>query len=108
VWQRVVAAASETELRIGGMVGCAAVVLTVFLFGMAGFLAAWGGLIDPLRDDPNLYLFQLFKRSGTDSAKVGPCFRPATTGLRRRGRSVCGGGGVKVSPPFLFPAPSFL
>lgn len=87
MWQRVVAAASETELRIGGMVACAAVVLTVFLFGMAGFLAAWGGLIDPLRDDPNLYLFQLFKRSGTDSAKVGPRFRPPTRELRMMRRS---------------------
>ena len=75
MWQRVVAAASQTELRIGGMVACAAVVLTVFLFGMAGFLAAWGGLIDPLRDDPNLFLFQLFKRSATDSAKVQPSHR---------------------------------
>jgi hypothetical protein len=31
----------------------------VLLFGFAGFLAAWAGLIDPQRDDANLYLFQV-------------------------------------------------
>jgi len=79
VWQRVWAAQSAMELRLGGTVACVAVVLTVFLFGMAGFLAAWGGLINPARDDPNLYLFQLFKSHETDRAQVRsspPCLPP--------------------------------
>ena len=40
-------------------------------FRMAGFLGAWGGLINTERDDPNLYLFQLLKRHPDDKAHVG-------------------------------------
>ena len=70
VWQRVWAAQSANELKTGGMVGAVAVIIAVFLFGFAGFVAAWGGLIDVEQDNPNLYLFQLLKAHAGDTAHV--------------------------------------
>lgn len=70
VWQRVWAANSAKALQQGGAFASVAVSVAVFLFGLAGFLAAWGGLIDVDRDDPNLYLFQLLKKNPDDKARV--------------------------------------
>ena len=69
VWQRVWAAESAHALRQGGAVGSFAVSVAVFLFGFSGFLAAWAGLIDPQRDNANLYLFQLLKQHPSDTAR---------------------------------------
>ena len=45
--------------RFGATVGASTTVVMVLLFGLAGFVAAWGGLVDVEHDDPNLYLFQV-------------------------------------------------
>ncbi|EKX40511.1 hypothetical protein GUITHDRAFT_75395, partial [Guillardia theta CCMP2712] len=63
MWQRVWAAKDPQSLKRGGVLACLAVVSVVFLFGLGGFLAAWGGLIDFQTGNPNLYLFQVFKSS---------------------------------------------
>jgi SSS family solute:Na+ symporter len=62
VWQRVWASADRDALRSGAIIGWAAVTICVFLCGLFGFIACWGGLIDLDTADPNLYLFQVFKR----------------------------------------------
>lgn len=62
VWQRVWASQDKRALRGGAIIGATSVVVVVFLFGLCGFLACWGGLIDLDTADPNLYLFQVFKR----------------------------------------------
>lgn len=69
VWQRVYAAQTARALKKGGALASVTVVISVFLFGMAGFLAAWAGLITK-HDDPNLYLFQLLKRDADEQARV--------------------------------------
>jgi SSS family solute:Na+ symporter len=69
VWQRVYAAQTARALQAGGALASITVVVTVFLFGMAGFLAAWAGLITE-QDDPNLYLFQLLKKHPEQEAQV--------------------------------------
>jgi SSS family solute:Na+ symporter len=66
MWQRVWAAEDERALKRGSLIGCIAIVVCVFLFGLFGFLAAWGGLIDFTNTNINLYLFQIFK---TDPAE---------------------------------------
>jgi SSS family solute:Na+ symporter len=63
MWQRVWAAEDKTALRQGGVMGCVAVVIAIFLYGLFGFIAAWGGLVDYVNTNPNLYLFQVFKTS---------------------------------------------
>ena len=57
-WQRVWAAESPAALRFGGVVGGCACSAAILLSGFAGFLAAWGGLVDQRQDNANLYLFQ--------------------------------------------------
>jgi len=63
MWQRVWAAENPAALKQGGIMGCVAVVIAIFLYGLIGFIAAWGGLIDFVNTNPNLYLFQIFKTS---------------------------------------------
>jgi len=63
MWQRVWAAQDERALKMGGCIACVWIVIAVFLYGLFGFLAAWGGLIDFETANPNLYMFQVF-RSG--------------------------------------------
>mmetsp|Transcript_41579 Transcript_41579/g.98539 ORF Transcript_41579/g.98539 Transcript_41579/m.98539 type:complete len:556 (+) Transcript_41579:204-1871(+) len=70
VWQRVWAAEGKASLRFGAAVGASATVVMVFLFGLAGFIAAWGGLVDIEKDDPNLYLFQVFKTTQKKGAQA--------------------------------------
>uniref|UniRef100_A0A0G4FXD4 Sodium/solute symporter n=1 Tax=Chromera velia CCMP2878 TaxID=1169474 RepID=A0A0G4FXD4_9ALVE len=68
MWQRVWAAESKQALHIGGVLGSVGVVVTVFLYGFFGFLAAWGGLVDFETTNPNLYLFQVFNRRPEEGA----------------------------------------
>lgn len=63
MWQRVWAAEDKTALRQGGVMGCIAVTVAIFLYGFFGFIAAWGGLVDYANTNVNLYLFQIFKTS---------------------------------------------
>mmetsp|Transcript_24016 Transcript_24016/g.60314 ORF Transcript_24016/g.60314 Transcript_24016/m.60314 type:complete len:649 (-) Transcript_24016:463-2409(-) len=62
VWQRVWASEDKKALYGGAVIGFTAVTVCVFLCGLFGFIAAWGGLIDLDTADPNLYMFQVFKR----------------------------------------------
>ena len=59
MWQRVWAAEDQTALKQGSIIGCTAVIVAIFLYGLFGFIAAWGGLIDPYETNINLYLFQV-------------------------------------------------
>eukprot|EP00287_Rhodomonas_sp_CCMP768_P019405 CAMPEP_0202829510 /NCGR_PEP_ID=MMETSP1389-20130828/15563_1 /ASSEMBLY_ACC=CAM_ASM_000865 /TAXON_ID=302021 /ORGANISM="Rhodomonas sp., Strain CCMP768" /LENGTH=606 /DNA_ID=CAMNT_0049503071 /DNA_START=36 /DNA_END=1857 /DNA_ORIENTATION=+ len=61
MWQRVWAAENERALKLGGLIACFWIVVAVFLYGLFGFLAAWGGLIDFETANPNLYMFQIFR-----------------------------------------------
>jgi len=63
MWQRVWAAEDPRALKQGGIMGCIAVIIAIFLYGFFGFIAAWGGLIDFANTNVNLYLFQIFKTS---------------------------------------------
>ncbi|GFH29013.1 predicted protein, partial [Haematococcus lacustris] len=67
-WQKVWAGADQKAVRFGGIGASMLVSCAVFLFGFAGWLASWGGLVVWDYDEegspvinPNLYLFQVFK-----------------------------------------------
>lgn len=68
MWQRVWAAEDEKALKQGGIIGGITVVVAIFLYGLFGFIAAWGGLINFETTNPNLYLFQVFKSSPDQEA----------------------------------------
>ena len=59
MWQRVWAAEDTRALQQGGIIGGAAVVAAIFLYGLFGFIACWGGLVDYANTNVNLYLFQV-------------------------------------------------
>ena len=59
MWQRVWAAEDTRALQQGGIIGGVAVVAAIFLYGLFGFIACWGGLVDYANTNVNLYLFQV-------------------------------------------------
>lgn len=63
MWQRVWAAEDRRALQHGAIGGCCAVITAIFLYGLFGFIACWGGLVDYANTNVNLYLFQVFKTS---------------------------------------------
>lgn len=63
MWQRVWAAEDRRALQHGAIGGCCAVIVAIFLYGLFGFIACWGGLVDYATTNVNLYLFQVFKTS---------------------------------------------
>ncbi|GFH13867.1 uncharacterized protein HaLaN_09825 [Haematococcus lacustris] len=80
-WQKVWAGADQKAVRFGGIGASMLVSCAVFLFGFAGWLASWGGLVVWDYDEegspvinPNLYLFQVFK---TADANDGTGDQPA-------------------------------
>lgn len=46
---------------MGAWIGCAGIVIVVFISGLCGWLAAWGGLLDYSIDE-NLFLFYVSRR----------------------------------------------
>jgi len=66
MWQRVWAAEDTRALQQGGIIGGVAVVAAIFLYGLFGFIACWGGLVDYANTNVNLYLFQVFKKDASD------------------------------------------
>ena len=59
MWQRVWAAEDRRALQHGAIGGCCAVIVAIFLYGLFGFIACWGGLVDYATTNVNLYLFQV-------------------------------------------------
>lgn len=59
VWQRVWASCSRRALYGGAALGCATIVLVVFLSGFGGWLAFVGGLAEYGVTNPNVYLMQV-------------------------------------------------
>lgn len=59
VWQKVWASESRGSLIFGGSVAFVGITIAVFLFGLGGWLAAWGGYVS-FNTNTNLYLFQVF------------------------------------------------
>lgn len=58
MWQKAWASENRKALVTGGAMGCIAIILTVFTFGLGGWLAAWAGYIN-FSTNANLYLFQV-------------------------------------------------
>jgi SSS family solute:Na+ symporter len=66
MWQRVWASQDEQALKQGSIIGCIWVVLAIFLYGLFGYIACWGGLVDYVKTNINLYLFQVLKTDPTE------------------------------------------
>ena len=73
MWQRVWAAQDRRALQNGAIGGCCAVITAIFLFGLFGYIACWGGLVDYASTNVNLYLFQVRGR-GLTPLLCGPRF----------------------------------
>uniref|UniRef100_A0A7R9V1J1 Uncharacterized protein n=1 Tax=Chlamydomonas euryale TaxID=1486919 RepID=A0A7R9V1J1_9CHLO len=60
MWQKAWASEDRKALIFGGSVGFVLITITVFLFGLGGWLAAWAGYVN-WSTNGNLFLFQVFK-----------------------------------------------
>lgn len=63
MWQKVWASQDRKSVVFGGAVGMVLITVAVMIFGLMGWLAAWGGFVT-YDTDPNLYLFQVAGHSG--------------------------------------------
>eukprot|EP00201_Polytomella_parva_P018345 CAMPEP_0175050242 /NCGR_PEP_ID=MMETSP0052_2-20121109/7157_1 /TAXON_ID=51329 ORGANISM="Polytomella parva, Strain SAG 63-3" /NCGR_SAMPLE_ID=MMETSP0052_2 /ASSEMBLY_ACC=CAM_ASM_000194 /LENGTH=612 /DNA_ID=CAMNT_0016314437 /DNA_START=29 /DNA_END=1867 /DNA_ORIENTATION=- len=67
LWQKVWASKDRKALIFGGAMSSLGVTVVVFLFGLGGWLAAWGGYVNGNYTNMNLLLFQVFASEQTDN-----------------------------------------
>ena len=85
------ASQNRRVLVFGGAVGACLITTAVFLFGLGGWLAAWGGYVT-YDTDYNLYLFQVFASERPAGTPLGVSTQVGLMGGGGRAL-VCGGGG---------------
>lgn len=61
MWQRCWAAADDRTLLVGSILGCAITTAVVFVFGIAGLIGAWSGVITE-DTSVNLYIFTVLRK----------------------------------------------